>query len=324
MPRWTLDEKWLSSLKPVPGISSTDYEYSGDRTALAALKSLPGASWVFKKWLEFWLEFDRVRYMGSAVRVSEKQFPEVYALQNRAAELLSMTRPPLFIVEAPYINAYTLGTDDGGSFILVTRALLDVATDRELLFIIGHEMGHVKSQHVLYGTMAIFLANAGLFAGAAIPGIQLLALPVRMALNAWFRRSEITCDRAGLVCCQDLAVARRALLLTGCGSRELADRIDLEEFAKQGVEASNSYGKWGEMWASHPYLPKRIRAAELFAEGHFYVRQVLRDKESRFLDNQDLDRAVGVVLGDDQPELEKITESSDEGRLRVAAALAGA
>ena len=324
MPRWTTDEKWLKSLKPVAGIASRDYEYAGDRDTLAALKSIPGASWIFKKWLEFWLEFDRIRYLGSAVKVSEKQFPEVHALHAKAAEILGITAPPLFIIEAPYINAYTLGTDDGRSFILVTRGLLDVATERELMFIIGHELGHVKSQHVLYGTMAIFLANAGLFAGAAFPGIQLLALPIKMALNAWFRRSEITCDRAGLVCCQDLVSARKALLLTGCGSRELADRIDLDEFAKQGDEASASYGKWGEMWTSHPYLPKRIKACELFADGHFYVRQVQRDKKSRFLDNQDLDRAVGEVLGDDRPEIEKVSESSDEDRLKVALALAGA
>lgn len=324
MPRWTTDEKWLKSLKPVAGIASTDYEYAGDRSALNALRALPGASWVFKKWLEFWLEFDRIRYLGSAVKVSEKQFPEVHALHAKAAEILGITAPPLFIIEAPYINAYTLGTDDGRSFVLLTRALVDVASDRELMFIIGHELGHVKSQHVLYGTMAIFLANAGLFAGAAFPGIQLLALPIRVALNAWFRRSEITCDRAGLICTQDLNAARKALLLTGCGSRELADRIDLDEFAKQGDEASASYGKWGELWTSHPYLPKRIHACELFAQGHFYLRQVMKDKSGRFLDNQDLDRAVGEVLGDDQPEIEKVSESSDEDRLKVALALAGA
>lgn len=324
MPRWPTDAKWLKSLKPVPGLSSSAYEYSGDRSTLAALKSVPGASWIFKKWLEFWLEFDRIRYLGSAVKVSEKQFPEVHALQAKASEILGITAPPLFIIEAPYLNAYTLGTDDGRSFILVTRGLLEVTTEREMMFIIGHELGHVKSQHVLYGTMAIFLANAGLFAGAAFPGVQILALPIRMALNAWFRRSEITCDRAGLVCCQDLASARRALLLTGCGSRELADRINLEEFAKQGDEASESYGKWGEMWTTHPYLPKRIKAVELFSEGHFYVRQVVKDKESRFLDNLDLDHAVGVVLGDDQPEVEKVVESSDIDRLKVALGLAGA
>ncbi|MBI4422189.1 MAG: M48 family metalloprotease [Elusimicrobia bacterium] len=324
MPRWTLDETWLKSLRTVPGIASMDYEYSGDRTTLAALKALPAAGWIFKKWLEFWLEFDRIRYLGSAVRVSERQFPEVHALQTRAAELLAMTAPPLFVIEAPYVNAFTLGTDDGKSFLLVTRALLDVATDRELMFILGHELGHVKSQHVLYGTMAIYLANAGLFAGARLPGFNLLALPVQMALNAWFRRSEVTCDRAGLIACQHLQSARKALLLTGCGSRELADRIDLTEFAKQGLEASSSYGKWGEMFNRHPYMPKRLRALELFAESHFYLRQVLRDKESRFLDSDDMDRAVGEVLGDDQPDVERVSESADDGRLRVALALAGA
>lgn len=319
-----VDKEWLSSRREVPGIRSSEYEYAADRAALKAFKSVPGADWVVQKWLEFWLEFDRIRYLGSAVKVSERQFPEVHALQAKASEVLGITAPPLFIIEAPYINAFTLGSDDGKSFILLTRALVDVASERELMFIMGHELGHVKSQHVLYGTMAIFLANAGLFAGAAFPGIQILALPIKMALNAWFRRSEITCDRAGLICCQDVAAARKALLLTGCGSRELADRIDLEEFAKQGEEASASYGKWGEMWNSHPYLPKRIRAAELFSQSHFYVRQVVKDKESRFVDNVDLDRAVGEVLGDDQPDVEKVEESSDEGRLQVTMALAGA
>src|SRR5581483_9864671 len=60
------------------------------------------------------------------------------------------------------------------------------------------------------------------------------------------------------------------------------------------------------------------------AQGHFYLRQVMRDKESKFLDNEAMDRAVGAAMGDDNPDVETVSESSDEGRLKVAAGLAGA
>ncbi|MBI5211644.1 MAG: M48 family metallopeptidase [Elusimicrobia bacterium] len=320
----SVDRKWLGSLRVMPSLESSEYEYSADREALAAFQSIPGADWLMKKWLEFWLEFDRAALLGSTVRVSERQFPEVHAHLARAAEVLGMNPPPLFIIERPDVNAFTLGTDDENSFLLVTRKLLEVVNDRELTFILGHELGHVKSQHVLYVTLATYLANAGVFAGRRLFGALLLAYPLRMALLAWYRRSEITCDRAGLLCCQDVEAARKALLICGCGSREFADRIDLAEFAKQAEDVRNTYGKWSELFVTHPYLPKRVRSLELFAESHFYLRRVLGEKKGRFLDPTDLDEAVSNLLGDREPTIEKVEESADAGRFRVSMALAGA
>ncbi|TBR16917.1 M48 family peptidase [bacterium] len=319
-----VDKEWLASRREVPGIRSADYEYAADRAALKAFKSVPGADWLVQKWLEFWLEFDRASLLGSAVKVSERQFPEVHAHLERCAAVLSISAPPLFVVERPYLNAFALGTDDGKAFLVVTRKLLEVVNDRELVFILGHELGHIKSKHVLYATLAVYLANIGLFAGSRIPGLALLAYPLRFALLAWYRRSEVTCDRAGLVCAQDLEAGRKALLVTGCGSREFADRIDLAEFAKQADEMRQSYGKWGEAFISHPYLPKRVKALELFAESHFYKRRVQGESSGRFLDMGDLDAAVREVLGDGDPAVESTVEGSDPARLKAGMALAGA
>jgi len=318
------DLSWLSKLTIPKDLSSADYEFKGDREALRALKAVPGAGWLFSRWVRFWLEFRKTGFLGSTVRVSEKQFPELDRLRRKAAEVLGIEPPPLFVVEQPVLNAFTMGTSDEDSFVAITRPLLEATTDRELLFILGHEFGHIRSQHALYATLAIYIANMGLFYGMRFPGVNLLIYPIELALKAWFRRSEISCDRAGLICAQDLEAGRRALLLLACGSRELADRVDLDEFRDQSAEVSGSYGKWSELFLTHPYLPKRVACLELFGESHVYLRRVLKDRKKSFLSPEDLDKAVAKVLGDEEPILVRTVENTDAARLKVSMALAGA
>ncbi|MBI5240806.1 MAG: M48 family metallopeptidase [Elusimicrobia bacterium] len=274
------DDAWLESLKVPASLSSVDYEYSADRRALEAVKAVPGASALCAKLTAFALEGHKAELLGRAVKVSAKQFPEIDRLRLKAAEVLGISAPPVFVLEAPVLNAFTLGPDAENSFIILTRALVQEAKPRELLYVIGHEMGHVKSRHSLYITVAVLLANTGLFAAGAlaVPGVrQLLALlkpALEVALFGWLRRAEISCDRAGLIASQDLPGAQRALLLLACGSRDLADRIDLEEYEKQRQELSESVGKWRQLFQTHPHLPKRVKALELFAGSAPYGRLV--------------------------------------------------
>ena len=270
------DLAWLEGLKIPEGLRSSDYEYEADRKALQAFQSVPGISTLCAKFTAFFLEADKADLLGRAVRVSDKQFPEINRLRLKAAEVLGVTPPPLFIVEAPVLNAFALGPDAENSFIIATRALVAEARPRELMFALGHEMGHVKSQHSLYITVAVLLSNTGMLAAhtLALPGVRQLLAVLRplaeVALNAWARRAEVTCDRAGLLCCQDLEAGQRALLLLACGSRALAERIDLKEYETQREELARSVGKWRQLFDTHPHLPKRIRALELFAASRPY------------------------------------------------------
>ncbi len=320
----TDDLGWLDRLNIPEDLRSRDYEFAGDRDALAALKALPGAGRLMGKWVEFWLEFSKTGFLGTAARVSQKQFPEVDALRLKCAQIIGVAAPPVFVVEQPAINAFTMGADEASSFVAVTRPLLEAASPRELAFILGHEFGHIKSQHALYATVATVLANMGLFYGSRLLPLHLLVLPLEMSLKAWFRRSEITCDRAGLIACQDLDAGRRALMLLGCCSRDLADRMDLAELQRQGEEASKSYGRFGELFLTHPNLPKRLRCLEVFAESHFYLRRIRGELSAPFLPPEEVDAAVGSILGNEAPVLDKMKENGDEARLKAVMALAGA
>jgi Zn-dependent protease with chaperone function len=87
---------------------------------------------------------------------------------------------------------------------------------------------------MLYRTMAIVLADilAAAAAGLTIPG-ALLSTGLVYAFFYWFRKSELTADRAGLLTVQDPEVAISSLLKLSGGSRKLVDDLSVDEFTKQ-------------------------------------------------------------------------------------------
>lgn len=208
-------------------------------------------------------EFLRGTLLGSTVKVTERQFPSLYKLVDRCAKTLQVPVPQVYVANSPVMNAYTFGTEDD-SFIVLHSALVDSFSEKELLFVIGHETGHIQNKHVVYNTALILLQRmAELFIGP-------LVLPAVVALNAWYRRAEITCDRAGLLCSQDLDSASRSFIKLAVGSKRLSDEVDMSEFLAQHDEAKTSVGRYMEAFQSHPYLPKRIKALQAFAESELY------------------------------------------------------
>lgn len=201
--------------------------------------------------------------LGHAVKVGENQFPRVHRLAVRCAETLGIATPTIYIVNNPYLNAATYGTNDD-SFIMVHSALIDHFSDDELLTVIGHECGHIHNCHVVYLTAMHYLARmASVF-------VKWIVQPAMLALSGWSRRAEITCDRAGLLCVKSVDVATRSLAKLALGSTKLYDEFDIETFVAQHDEGKGGVGRFGEITASHPWLPKRVLALRAFAESDLY------------------------------------------------------
>ncbi len=205
----------------------------------------------------------RSALLGSAVRVTARQFPSLQGLVSRAADTLGVAVPEVYVANSPVMNAFTFGTETE-SCIVLHSALVDAFSEEELLFVLGHETGHIQNKHVVYGTALILLQRmAQLFIGP-------LVLPAIVALNAWYRRAEITCDRAGLLCSRDLEAASRSFIKLAVGSTKLSGEVDVSEFLAQYEEGRGSVGRYVEAFQSHPFLPKRIKALATFAESALY------------------------------------------------------
>jgi hypothetical protein len=194
----------------------------------------------------------RAQLLGSAVKVGPRQFPRVHELAVRCSDTLGIAVPTMYIVNEPRMNAATYGTNDD-SFILIHSGLIDHFTDEELLDVIGHECGHIHNSHVVYLTAMHYLTRmASMF-------VQWFSFPAVMALRAWSRRAEVTCDRAGMLCCKSLDVSTRSMAKLALGSQKLYSELNIETFLEQYDEGQEGLGRYSELMASHPF-PAEARA----------------------------------------------------------------
>ena len=90
---------------------------------------------------------------GSYLKISNDNLQKVYSLYSEACAILDIEKiPDLFLSFDPRINGYTSGVEK--PFIVLTTGAIDLLDDDELMFLIGHELGHIKARHVLYTVMA--------------------------------------------------------------------------------------------------------------------------------------------------------------------------
>lgn len=217
----------------LPEISSRAYEHPADRSALVALRKLTGFDVILKNLAGLFSDRSlRLLFLSSSVRASERQFPDLYQSLLDGAYVLDLPRvPELYILQDPAVNAMAIGTDK--PFIVITTGMVDLMDAEEIRWVIGHELGHVLSGHTVYRTMLFYLmALAARLALVPLAWIGLKA--VIWGLEEWFRKSELSCDRAGLLAGQDVPAGRRALMKMA-GGAQLAE-LSADEFLEQARE----------------------------------------------------------------------------------------
>jgi Zn-dependent protease with chaperone function len=269
---------------PLPEISSRAWEHPADKGALVALRRLKGFDTIVKKLSGLFNERAvRLQFLGSAVRVDERQFPTLHRLLAEAASGLDAPDvPELYVVSNPAPNALTIGMDR--AFVVVTSGLVDLLDEEETRFVLGHEMGHVLSGHAVYQTLLVRLVNlSGVLVMVPFTiGIRLIVA----ALMEWSRKAELSADRAGLLATQDPAVAFRVHMKLASGGH--LDQLDPTSFFAQGAE----YEASGDLRDSllklmilerqtHPFAV--VRAAELrrWVDSGAYTRVLAGDYPRR-------------------------------------------
>lgn len=262
-----------------PGISPTSFEHPIDRSALEVLRKTPGLDLLFKKLASLHFERQvRLHFTADSLRLTPKQCPEVYALFREACEILDMAEPELYLWQNPYPNAFAIGMDR--FTVVVSSGLVDLLDAKELQGVMGHELGHIKSGHMLYRTIAIFLSIVGLVAARNLPFVNLLSQALLYSLYDWSRKSELTADRAGLLVSQNQDVAISTLLKLAGGSQRTAQMLSTEEFVKQADDYEdmdesllNVLYKFEMTWQmTHPFPAVRAREISRWSQSDQYGR----------------------------------------------------
>lgn len=220
-------------------LDSTIYEHSFDKTALESLRSLDGFDTVTNFILNWTtIKWHIVQLCGSNFHVTKESCPELYNMVHEAAETLDIDRLPKIYTQWSYnINAMTTGYKND-TILTIYSGAVDLMTDPELTYIIGHELGHIKSGHVLYHVMAQFITQ--LISSTVLTGKFLI--PIQLGLAYWNRMSEFTADRAGLLACQDLDAALSAIMKMAGIPKRYFNTADPHVFLDQANEFMHQYG----------------------------------------------------------------------------------
>ena len=220
-------------LKTFPNLPAEDLMHPWDVKATRALGRVPGFEAVTKKIMEYGLE--RVLYLENVadnVRVGPKMFPRLYQYLQWGCKILGVEEPEMYVNMTPEPNAFTYGHKR--PFIVLTSGLIDMLDGQERLYVIGHELGHIKCAHVLYTVLAENLKTVVELIGRATLGLgALLGTGLALPLLDWYRKAELSADRAALLCVQDRDVPFRTFMKLAGGSESLYGEMQQDEFMRQ-------------------------------------------------------------------------------------------
>lgn len=253
----------LQEAQRYEAISPKSYEHPADRAATAALRSVPLMARAVKLLVDIGHE-RRLRQLltGNAVQVSDRQVPALWAKHVRAASVLDIALPPeLFVSQTPLANGLTVGAKR--PMVVLFSGLVKDYEPAEVDAVLGHEMGHVLSEHNYYQTALQLLAL--LLAGGSQMG-PVVGLPMRavyLVLLEWARAAELSSDRASALVVGDPLVTCRVLMRMAGGA---LDGMSLDAFLAQAAryeEEDDLLARWSRAWAeaymTHPFAVKRAR-----------------------------------------------------------------
>jgi len=201
----------------------------------------------------------RRRLLSTSVRLSEAMAPDLRRIANECSERLELGIDlELYVYPSPVYNAMCFKSEASRLFVMFSSSLLEAFTDEELKFVMGHELGH----HV-YNHHEIPIGY--ILRGGTRPDPRLA-----LDLFTWSRYAEISADRAGAHCAQDLLSVSRALFKLASGLSGTTVQFQLDDFlaqvdAMQIEDAVPGQGAPKEDWFStHPFSPLRVKALTLF------------------------------------------------------------
>lgn len=223
----------MAERKTFPGLSPTAFVADTDRIALDALKRVPLLPLVIQKFYE--VGIDRWLYcynMSMSVRCGPNQYKTLYNILRESCDILDVPEPELYISSNPFPNAFAGGVER--PYITLRSSIVETLTDEELFHLIGHELGHIKANHVLYMSVAQVLAPLLEMIGRRTLGLgDVASIGLVLAMYEWYRQAEITADRAGLLVAQELGISIDANVALTAGPNRLRHEMSRDAFMDQ-------------------------------------------------------------------------------------------
>jgi Zn-dependent protease with chaperone function len=266
--------RWIAARRGAMEQSAREgaaYAFTGERKFRRNLMLARPVTMALEATTRLWRDVARTELLGTAVKVSDQQYPRVYEAAKAAGAALRVKVPVIFAAPSKAFKVKVLGTEDS-PHLIVNMELAEALDDTELIAAVAHELGHIQNGHILYTTALHYLNTGAAFF------VRWVVQPAIMTLQAWSRRAEVTCDRASLLAVRDLDKTLTSLVRTEMGL-DKGSAFNADEYLRglQSGDVKKGIGRYAELFRSHPYVPKRVQALRLFAGSALYAQVTGQD-----------------------------------------------
>jgi Zn-dependent protease with chaperone function len=282
------------------GLTPEHFAHPLDKGGMQRLQNRLLTSELLKEQLEkFQADAEEEFYLlnlADNTKLSEAQGGSLYRLVQEVAETLRAQTPHVFLDTAPTPNAYALGGTNPS--IVLTSALIDTFPLPALRAVIAHELGHIICRHTFYRMLAEhFDLLSNLVSLIPVLG-SVLSLGMRWALLDWYRKSELSADRAALLGTQDSEAVQECIMRLAGGASGIAMELSLVEFSTQAREFQERMKAKREQslrdrveflfsgfmlqhaMSTHPWPAVRLQEIRRWAESKQYMLLVAGDYEA--------------------------------------------
>jgi Zn-dependent protease with chaperone function len=268
--------RWIAARRGAMEQSAREgaaYAFSGERKFRRNLMLARPVTMALEATTRLWRDVARTELLGTAVKVSDQQYPRVYEAAKAAGASLRVKVPVIFAAPNKSFKVKVLGTEDS-PHLIVNMELAEALDDTELVAAIAHELGHIQNGHILYTTALHYLNTGAAFF------VRWVVQPAIMTLQAWSRRAEVTCDRASLLAVRDLDKTLTSMVRTEMGL-DKGSAFNAEEYLRALPDVKKGIGRYAELFRSYPYVPKRVQAVRLFAGSALYAQVTGQDPSGK-------------------------------------------
>jgi Zn-dependent protease with chaperone function/type II secretory pathway pseudopilin PulG len=179
---------------------------------------------------------------GTATQITAEQFPDLHERIRACSTRLGVDPvPDAYLLHGNGVfNAFATRFL-GRNFVVLMSDVVDALEPEpeSINFYIGHELGHIRRSHLLWGPL--------LFPASLLPLLG----------AAYSRAREYTCDLHGLACCASSGVASRGLAALAAGGRRWKT-LDAGRYVGQIESSAGFWMSFHELIASYPWLAKRM------------------------------------------------------------------
>jgi len=198
--------------------------------------------------------------MANAIKLSEKQFPELYETIKRLSSELNLNEVPdaFLIQEGGLINAFATRLYFRRNYVVFYADVVEVAYREgdfdSLEFIIAHELAHIKAGHVT------LLYNLAIFPIAFVPVLK------NLLWTALSRAREYTSDRIAI---RIAPLGKKGLIVLSAGEHLYKD-VNYEEYLEM-ARTPEGFWIWStNLLSTHPALIRRVRAVNEGSPGKIF------------------------------------------------------